>query len=89
MFYLLGVKTSVDIPVLVGSGVTKSNVHEYKGADGFIIGSHFKKNGRYIILYHYSKHFHIKQMFDYRWQNELDENVILEFMNCIKSDWNK
>lgn len=49
--YLLGVKTSVNVPVLVGSGVTRSNVHEYKGADGFIIGSHFKKNGRYLLLF--------------------------------------
>jgi len=42
---LIEVKNSVNIPVLVGSGVTLNNVHEYKGADGFIIGSHFKKNG--------------------------------------------
>ncbi|KAL5235782.1 hypothetical protein ACI65C_003192 [Semiaphis heraclei] len=58
------VKKSVDIPVLVGSGVTVSNVHEYRGVDGFIIGSHFKKRGM--------------------WQNELDETVILEFMNSLR-----
>ncbi|XP_050439765.1 uncharacterized protein F13E9.13, mitochondrial [Adelges cooleyi] len=41
------VKRSVGVPVLVGSGVTVNNVHEYNGSDGFIIGSHFKKNGNW------------------------------------------
>lgn len=63
------VKCSVNVPVLVGSGITRSNVHQYKGIDGLIIGSHFKKKGR--------------------WQNELDETVISEFMNYILSDRNK
>lgn len=45
---LVDVKKLVDVPVLVGSGVTLSNVHKYKGADGFIIGSHFKQNGKYV-----------------------------------------
>ncbi|XP_025422249.1 uncharacterized protein F13E9.13, mitochondrial [Sipha flava] len=57
------VKKSVSVPVLVGSGVTLNNVHEYKGVDGFIIGSYFKRHGK--------------------WQNELDEPIILEFMQCI------
>lgn len=49
--YFIEVKKSVDIPVLVGSGVTVSNVHEYRGVDGFIIGSHFKKRGMYENIY--------------------------------------
>lgn len=44
-------KKSVDVPVLVGSGVTLNNVHAYMGADGFIIGSYFKKNGMYVISF--------------------------------------
>lgn len=59
------VKNSVDVPVLVGSGVTVNNVHEYRGVNGFIIGSHFKKHGM--------------------WQNELDDTIILEFMNCLRN----
>lgn len=47
---LVEVKKNIDVPVLVGSGVTINNVHKYKGADGFIIGSHFKKNGMYVLL---------------------------------------
>ncbi|KAL1456328.1 hypothetical protein WDU94_001067 [Cyamophila willieti] len=44
---LTSVKKSVDLPVLVGSGVTIDNVHQYKMADAFIIGSHFKQDGRW------------------------------------------
>lgn len=34
-------------PVLVGSGVTPENLHKiYKIADGFIVGSYFKKDGK-------------------------------------------
>lgn len=42
----------MDVPVLVGSGVTINNVHKYKNVDGFIIGSHFKKHGMYVLHYH-------------------------------------
>jgi len=41
------VQAAVNIPVLVGSGVTVDNVHEYKHASGLIIGSHFKKDGQW------------------------------------------
>lgn len=33
------------IPVLVGSGVDVTNVHEYLGANALIVGSHFKRAG--------------------------------------------
>ena len=40
------VKGAVDIPVLVGSGVTLENVQPYlEAADALIIGSYFKRNG--------------------------------------------
>lgn len=40
------VKKSVNIPVLVGSGVTHDNVADYIGvADALIVGSYFKENG--------------------------------------------
>lgn len=48
--FCVEVKYSVNIPVLVGSGVTKSNVHQYKDIDGLIIGSYFKKNGRHVLF---------------------------------------
>ncbi len=42
------VKSSVAIPVLVGSGVTLENVGKYlEAADALIVGSHFKKDGRW------------------------------------------
>ncbi|GBD89681.1 putative sgc region protein SgcQ [bacterium BMS3Abin04] len=42
------VKENVKLPVLVGSGVTLENVEKYFNiADGFIIGSHFKHDGRW------------------------------------------
>jgi len=40
------VKKNVKLPVLVGSGITLENVEKYFNlADGFIIGSHFKREG--------------------------------------------
>lgn len=42
------VKAAVSLPVLVGSGITIENVENYLDtADGLIIGSHFKKEGRW------------------------------------------
>ncbi|BFZ19485.1 hypothetical protein BsWGS_22523 [Bradybaena similaris] len=37
----------VNIPVLVGSGVTKDNYHLYRQAHGLIVGSDFKWNGNW------------------------------------------
>jgi membrane complex biogenesis BtpA family protein len=40
------VKENVSIPVLIGSGLTVENIENYFSfADGFIVGSHFKKDG--------------------------------------------
>jgi len=36
------VQKAVNIPVLVGSGVTAGNYVQYKSATGLIIGSYFK-----------------------------------------------
>ncbi|XP_036440411.1 uncharacterized protein F13E9.13, mitochondrial [Colossoma macropomum] len=41
------VAKSVKLPVLVGSGVTYDNVEHYLDANALIIGSHFKKDGRW------------------------------------------
>ncbi len=42
------VRLAVDIPVLVGSGVTSDNVDQYLPlCDGMIVGSHFKKEGQW------------------------------------------
>ncbi|KAG7172993.1 uncharacterized protein F13E9.13, mitochondrial-like [Homarus americanus] len=50
---------SVDLPVLVGSGVTKENVHKFINANGFIVGSHFKRDGKWTgeLEYHRVKAF--------------------------------
>lgn len=39
------VRRAVSLPVLVGSGVTHDNVDRYLGANGLIVGSHFKSGG--------------------------------------------
>jgi len=45
---LARVKKAVQIPVLVGSGVTVDNVEEYLAlADALIIGSYFKHDGHW------------------------------------------
>ncbi|XP_063737397.1 uncharacterized protein F13E9.13, mitochondrial isoform X2 [Eleginops maclovinus] len=41
------VSRSVRIPVLIGSGVTYDNIESYIGANGMIIGSHFKEGGHW------------------------------------------
>lgn len=40
-------KHNCNLPVIVGSGVTRNNVTEYFMADALIIGSHFKNNGNW------------------------------------------
>lgn len=43
---LKSLKDKIHIPVLIGSGVTADNVHEYwEYASAFIVGSYFKDNG--------------------------------------------
>jgi membrane complex biogenesis BtpA family protein len=45
---LAQVKSAVNIPVLVGSGITADNVDRYLGvADALIVGSYFKKEGHW------------------------------------------
>lgn len=41
------VKKNTSLPVLIGSGVTKTNLYQYLNADAVIIGSHFKKDGKW------------------------------------------
>ena len=36
---------SVQLPVMIGSGVSASNMANYNQAHAWIIGSYFKKNG--------------------------------------------
>lgn len=41
------VKENTSLPVLIGSGVTLGNIDKvFKQADGFIVGSYFKKDGK-------------------------------------------
>lgn len=45
---LLAVRGASDLPLLVGSGITAENIEEYLPlADGFIVGSYFKKGGKW------------------------------------------
>ncbi|PRD24328.1 UNVERIFIED_CONTAM: Uncharacterized protein F13E9.13 [Trichonephila clavipes] len=44
---LMDVKKTSDLPVIIGSGVTISNVKDYIDADALIIGSHFKTDGHW------------------------------------------
>jgi membrane complex biogenesis BtpA family protein len=41
------VRQHTELPLLIGSGVTPENIHRlYDKADGFIVGSYFKKDGK-------------------------------------------
>jgi uncharacterized protein len=53
-------QSKLKLPVLIGSGVTKENLHEYvKLCDGMIIGSHFKHDG------HWSNELSIERINDF------------------------
>ena len=42
------VKQAVDIPVIIGSGITDKNIHKFTPyADALIIGSYFKQDGKW------------------------------------------
>ncbi|KHJ75792.1 hypothetical protein OESDEN_24592, partial [Oesophagostomum dentatum] len=41
------VRSCCSLPVFVGSGVTTSNVHQFGDADALIVGSDFKKDGKW------------------------------------------
>ncbi|KAJ8950627.1 hypothetical protein NQ318_010826 [Aromia moschata] len=60
---LQGLKGNINLPVLIGSGVTYENLENYLSADALIVGSHFKRDGK--------------------WNNEVDEERIRNFMNKI------
>nr|XP_053644990.1 uncharacterized protein F13E9.13, mitochondrial-like [Cherax quadricarinatus]XP_053644991.1 uncharacterized protein F13E9.13, mitochondrial-like [Cherax quadricarinatus] len=49
------VASNVDIPVLIGSGVTKENVHKFVDANGLIVGSHFKTDGKWTGKVEYDR----------------------------------
>ncbi len=43
------VKESTELPVVIGSGMTQENISDYFNfADGFIVGSTFRSNGRFL-----------------------------------------
>ena len=46
---LVKAKRATKLPVLIGSGMTAENIHEYVPlADGFIVGSCFRKDGKFL-----------------------------------------
>jgi membrane complex biogenesis BtpA family protein len=46
---LIKAKRATKLPVLVGSGMTAENIPEYLPlADGFIVGSHFRRDGKFL-----------------------------------------
>ena len=50
LIQIADVKNCVKIPIIIGSGVTASNVQDYSEADGLIVGTHFKVNERYCVV---------------------------------------
>ena len=43
-----GARGATELPLIIGSGVTEANLHEYRGkADALVVGSHFKVGGRW------------------------------------------
>ena len=46
---LIKAKNATRLPVLIGSGMTAENIQEYLPlADGFIVGSYFRRGGRFL-----------------------------------------
>jgi uncharacterized protein len=46
---LIKAKSATKLPVLIGSGMTAENIREYLPlADGFIVGSYFRKEGKFL-----------------------------------------
>lgn len=46
---LLKAKSATQLPVFIGSGMTSENIKEYLPlADGFIVGSYFRKDGKFL-----------------------------------------
>jgi uncharacterized protein len=46
---LIKAKGTTKLPVLIGSGMTAENIQEYLPlADGFIVGSYFRRNGKFL-----------------------------------------
>jgi membrane complex biogenesis BtpA family protein len=46
---LIKAKSVTKLPVLIGSGMTPENIHDYLPlADGFIVGSCFRKDGKFL-----------------------------------------
>jgi predicted TIM-barrel enzyme len=46
---LMKAKSVTTLPVLIGSGMTPGNIHEYLPlGDGFIVGSCFRKDGKFL-----------------------------------------
>ncbi|KAK6040740.1 membrane complex biogenesis protein, BtpA family [Cooperia oncophora] len=42
------VRKHCSLPIFIGSGVTASNVHQFRSADALIVGSDFKKDGKWM-----------------------------------------
>ena len=48
---LVQARQATNLPVLIGSGMTADNIHEYLPlADGFIVGSCFRKDGKFLEI---------------------------------------
>ncbi len=48
---LVKAKSVTKLPVLIGSGMTPENIHDYMPlADGFIVGSCFRKDGKFLEI---------------------------------------
>lgn len=45
---LARVKACTQLPVVIGSGMTPENLEIYRQADGFIVGSAFRKDGKFL-----------------------------------------
>jgi len=46
---LIKAKSATKLPVLIGSGMTTENIQDYLPlADGFIVGSYFRKDGKFL-----------------------------------------
>ena len=84
------VSRAVKLPVIVGSGVTLQNVEQFKEANGFIIGSYFKRYRDWKneidsnILYD----FVLSVKYQREWCHFVVNFVRLSFINSLLSQFN-
>ena len=78
---LIKAKSVTKLPVLIGSGMTAENIQEYLAlADGFIVGSYFRKDGKFLEKLEPERLHKFMKVF------VSERKIILDFVNMSSMD---